>query len=663
MTNIIKSFTIALLFPFICLAQTDSALTVQLLSQNSNQQGNISLDSLLNIKISSASKHFETLSQAPSSVSIITADDIERYGYRNFTELFNAVRGFYVSYDRNYAYLGVRGFSRPTDYNDRIHMTINGHSVNDYYYGQAPVGTDLVLPISSIERVEIIRGPGSVVYGNNAMFAIINFVTKAGTSYDRTNVTVQAGSEGKKEVTCNYGDEISEDLSVFLSGMISDTKGRDIYYHEYDSPATNNGIAKNLDWDRSRGFISLITYKNLSFQAHYGYREKGVPTASYSTIFNDSRAKTIDQMSFGELKFLQEISPDKSLTFRAYFDHYAYKGHYPYSLPSEDYNNNNWLGTEVLYQWDITTSNRLISAAEFKSILCDKYESSTGGIRQIFNDKTFNTISVFVQDEFQVNSDLSCNVGIRFDKQSNTEGMLAPRFAAIYSPTRQTTVKLIYGQSFRYPNSYELYYADSISRFKQSNDLLNEKIITNEFILERKFSTNFFGSLSLYHNRVNDLIDQVSNSADTSLQFKNIRGLVTTGGEIECSARLVIGLAGYVRYSYQYSYDQETNTKLTNSPSHLVKCGLSVPFLHDYSASVEGSYESSRLTLSGAKTDPFVLLNVDLLAKYFSNKLKVSLKITNALNKTYFYPGGFEHLQDVIAQDPRTYNLKMSYDF
>lgn len=663
MTNIIKSFTIALLIPFICLAQTDSALTVQLLSQNSNQQGNISLDSLLNIKISSASKHFETLSQAPSSVSIITADDIERYGYRNFTELFNAVRGFYISYDRNYAYLGVRGFSRPTDYNDRIHMTINGHSVNDYYYGQAPIGTDLALPISSIERVEIIRGPGSVVYGNNAMFAVINIVTKAGTSYDHTNVIVQTGSNGKKEAACNYGDEISEDLNVFFSGMLSDTKGRDIYYHEYDSPATNNGLTQNLDWDRSHGFISLITYKNFSFQAHYGYREKGVPTASYNTIFNDARAKTIDQMGFAELKYLKEISSDKNLTVRAYFDHYAYKGYYPYSVLSEDYNNNNWFGTELLYQWDITTSNRLISGTEFKGIICDKYESSTDGIRKVFNDNTFNTFSFFLQDEFQVNSDLSCNAGIRFDKQANTDGMLAPRFAAIYSPTRQTTVKLIYGQSFRYPNSYELYYADSISRFKQSNNLHNEKIISNEFIIEQKFSANFFGSVSIYHNRVDDLIDQVSDNADTSLQFKNIRGLITTGSDFECNARLADGLASYVRYSYQYTYDQKTSAKLTNSPSHLVKCGFSVPFLRDYSASVEGSYESPRLTLSGAKTDPFVLLNVNLLGKYFSNKLKVSLKITNALNKTYFYPGGFEHLQDVIAQDPRTYNLKMSYDF
>ena len=395
MNKFIISITFAILFPIICLAQTDSALTVSLLSQNSNEQGNISLDSLLNIKISSASKYLETSKEAPSSVSIITADDIERYGYRNFQEILNSVRGFYLSYDRNYDYLGVRGFGRPTDYNDRIHMTINGHTVNDYYYGQAPVGTDLVLPISSIERVEIIRGPGLVMYGNNAMFAVINIVTKAGTVNDQADVNIKAGSDGKKEVSCNYGNDVSEDLNYFISGMISDTKGRDIYYKEYDSPSTNNGIAKNLDWDRSRGILSNLTYKNLTVQAHYGYREKGVPTASYGMIFNDSRAKTVDEMGFVEAKYLEELSPDKSITLRTYFDHYAYKGIYPYASPVEDYNNNNWLGTELLYQWDITTSNRFVSGAEFKSIICDKYEASTGGVKTISNNNTFNTFSLF----------------------------------------------------------------------------------------------------------------------------------------------------------------------------------------------------------------------------------------------------------------------------
>lgn len=86
----------------------------------------IPLDSLLNMRISTASKYNQTMNEAPASVTIITSEDIERYGYRTLEDVFAGVRGFYISNDRNYSYVGVRGFGRPTDYNNRILLLIDG---------------------------------------------------------------------------------------------------------------------------------------------------------------------------------------------------------------------------------------------------------------------------------------------------------------------------------------------------------------------------------------------------------------------------------------------------------------------------------------------------------------------------------------------------------
>ena len=86
-----------------------------LLAQGEPDAMVLSLDSLLNTKISSAAKYQQTISEAASSVTIITAEDIQRHGYRNLSEVLAATRGFYLSYDRNYAFLGARGFSRPSD--------------------------------------------------------------------------------------------------------------------------------------------------------------------------------------------------------------------------------------------------------------------------------------------------------------------------------------------------------------------------------------------------------------------------------------------------------------------------------------------------------------------------------------------------------------------
>ena len=120
----------------------------------------LSLDSLLSTKISTAAKYQQTMSEAASSVTIITAEDIHRHGYRTLPEALAATRGFYLSYDRNYSFLGARGFSRPSDYNNRILVLVDGNAINESVFGGAPVGTDLGVPMESLERIEIVRGPG-----------------------------------------------------------------------------------------------------------------------------------------------------------------------------------------------------------------------------------------------------------------------------------------------------------------------------------------------------------------------------------------------------------------------------------------------------------------------------------------------------------------------
>ena len=141
-----------------------------------------SLDELLDVKISGAAKYEQTARQAPASVTIITSEDIERYGYRTLADALMTVRGFFVSYDRNYTYVGVRGFSRPTDYNNRILLLLDGHTLNENVYGAAQLGSELPIELDLVERIEIVRGPGSALYGTGAMLAVVNVVLKKGSA-------------------------------------------------------------------------------------------------------------------------------------------------------------------------------------------------------------------------------------------------------------------------------------------------------------------------------------------------------------------------------------------------------------------------------------------------------------------------------------------------
>ena len=146
--------------------------------QEAKQAAEMSLEDLANVEVYSASKHMESASDAPASVSVVTANEIQKYGYRTLADILRSVPGFYITYDRNYSFIGVRGFGRLGDWNSRILLMVDGHRLNTNVIGQAMLGTEFPVDVNLIQRVEIARGPSSSLYGSNAFFAVINVITR-----------------------------------------------------------------------------------------------------------------------------------------------------------------------------------------------------------------------------------------------------------------------------------------------------------------------------------------------------------------------------------------------------------------------------------------------------------------------------------------------------
>ncbi len=111
------------------------------------------------MRVYAASKHLQSVNDAPSSVTIVTAEEIQEYGYRTLADILESVRGFYITYDRYSSYVGVRGFGRLGDWNSRVLLLIDGNRINDVVLGQAALGTEFPLDVDLIQRVEIVRGP------------------------------------------------------------------------------------------------------------------------------------------------------------------------------------------------------------------------------------------------------------------------------------------------------------------------------------------------------------------------------------------------------------------------------------------------------------------------------------------------------------------------
>ncbi|MGH7525966.1 MAG: TonB-dependent receptor plug domain-containing protein, partial [Gemmatimonadales bacterium] len=280
--------------------------------------------------VTAASKYEQDPREAPASISVITQEEIERFGYRTLGEALNGARGFFTSYDRNYTYVAVRGFTLPGDYNTRILLLVDGHRLNDNVADAAYVGTEAAIDLSTVERIEIIRGAASSLYGTNAFYAVVNVITRSGRELQGGEVRADAGTFGSYRARALYGQRAPGGVEFLVGGGFYRSSGPDLYFPEFDSPATNNGFAVGLDGDRTADAFAKLTYEGWSFQAGAQGRRKEVPTASYETTFQDPRLATRDGRAFAVARYDHPFADLSRVNVSLAFDRQRYTGTYPY---------------------------------------------------------------------------------------------------------------------------------------------------------------------------------------------------------------------------------------------------------------------------------------------------------------------------------------------
>ena len=625
-------------------------------------EGNI-LDSLLNVPINTASRHWQTVNDAPASVSIITSEDIKRFGYETLKEALQSVRGFYISDDRNYSYVGVRGFSRPTDYNDRIVLLVNGHKVNESVFGSCYIGWELGLNMEAVERIEIVHGPGSSLYGTGAMFAVINIITGDGAKAEGLRSGIEAGSLGKVLGKASFGHSFNNEFDISISGTIGRTEGKDLYYPEYDAPETHYGVAHDLDWERYAGVLTKVNYGNWSFQNMVSLRSKGIPTGSYGIAFNDPSSKTADVAINTGLVYEGDLDENKSLTVRGSYLHDLYEGYYPYAELTRDKSIGDQLTLGGQLLWDVSSKNRLIVGLEGVYNPTASYYYSSPEVVYFDNSITSSILSVYIHDEYQLFPFLTVIGGLRSDMYSYSGAFLAPRVATVVTPSLTTTMKFLYGEAFRAPNYLEMYYEDPTTGVKKSAGLEPERILTTEAILEQRLGDQYFAVLSVYRYNMKDLIDYQLDEADSLLQYRNTSSVLANGIEIGLQARYKSGIALQANYSYQQAADKISDEDLTNSPRHVAKAGIGIPVTGGVTVSTECRYETERITVYGSETGAYLIGDVTLNAEFPVEGLGCMLKIRNVFDRQYSLPGGLEHLQPGIEQDGRTIGFSLTYSF
>ncbi len=626
------------------------------------------LDQLGNVRVYSVAKHLQTLTEAPSFVTVITGDQIRKYGYRTLAEVLQSVAGFYVDYDRNYTYVGVRGFARSGDYNSRILVLLDGHRMNDNVYDGAYFGTEFPLDLALVERVEVARGPSAALYGTNAFFAVVNVVTVSPERRHGVEVSFDTGSFGTYSGSARMATKLADETHLLISGTAYESAGPSpLYVPAFDTPETNHGMAVNVDDDSLRSLFLTVTRPNLRLQGFYSERRKGIPTGAYETLFNDPRSRTLDRRSYANVEYSRPLNERWSVSARTYFDYYGYKGSYAYAGDEDaveiekDYAVGTWWGSDLQARASTWKKHSLTLGGEFRiNLRQDQGAYNLGDPSPLFLDaRNSHNWAVYVQDEYAIAKPLVLYLGLRHDRYSQFGGTTNPRIGAVYRPWINTAIKLIYGTAFRAPNAWELYYNATPNI---GNPFLKpEKIRTLELLAEHTFAGVVRVTGSAFSNRISDLINQ-HEEADGNFMFRNLGRVSARGLEAQVEATHNEYQAR-ISYTFQQTRDQITGAALSNSPKHLAKLNFIAPVKPGrLFAGVEALYTARRTTTRGEPVGGFAVVNLTAFAPRLARNLDLSFSVFNLFDRRYADPCGDEQAGPVI-QDGRTVRLKLTYRF
>jgi outer membrane receptor for ferrienterochelin and colicin len=640
-------------------------------AQDSKAQdlADMSLEQLSQITVYSASKHEQSVSNAPSSITVITADEIQRYGYRTLADILEAVRGFYITSDRYQSYVGVRGFGRLGDWNSRILLLVDGHRINDDVLGQAFIGSEFPVDIDLIQRIEIIRGPSSSLYGAEAFFGVINVITRKENQPKREEISFTAGSFGSYGGRATWDDEY-KGAAFTLSGSFYSSTGPTLFFPEFDSPATNNGMTSNTNYESYQRVLGTVSWRGFTLQGVYNAQNKGVPTAYFGSLFNDPRTRNVQGVDYLDLSYEHALGQKWQLDARTSLNKNTLYGPVAYDAPPAPPDifsyDGQWWDSEIKLSRSLPHSSTLTFGTEITdNFHLDQYNLDPDVSPVPTNVSTQLVIwAGYAQFDSEITRKFSVSAGVRYDHYNyGLGGSTNPRAALIYHPTASTTAKLLYGSAFRAPVPYETT-PDYGPAYLSNPNLQPEKIRSVEGILEQRLGSHLQASSSVFYNRITDLITLDTDPSTGLFVYENSQAATTKGVELELNGGLAGSLTGRASYSYTQTADSMTRGTPPNSPANLVKLNLSMPFLHQkFTASLDGQYTGKVTTLAGNTLGGFSVLNVTLIGHTLGKRADISASVYNLLDKRYSFPGRPEDPEDALLQDGTTFGVKLTYRF
>jgi iron complex outermembrane receptor protein len=640
----------------------------------------LSLEQLLTVEVSSASKYSQLSVDAPSAVQVITREDIRLYGWRTLTEALVSLPGIYANNDRAYDFLGARGFQIPGDYNTRFLLLIDGQRNNDNIYQSALTGSEDWLDMSVVERIEYIPGPGSAIYGSNAMFGVINVITRGAGKDAQSQVGAYVSRLGLSGVNAMTSRTIA-DTGLVLQYSAEHQSGRDQTYTDpaglllrADGSAAADGIAHGLDNGNNRHVMMRVDHKEWSFKLINHERTVTPSSAPYLTVFDDASLQITDGGTQLTASVQHDISSTSSVYARLGYTDWYYRATYPYLAGAGYYHNyddthGQILDGEFRYQLHIG-DHILLTGLELSHDLQARQHNYYSidpallGAAEVNINPLVQRNSLFIQDEWRINPAWLLSLGLRLDQTTGYENKRSPRLGLIWQPNSAWTAKILAGRAYRLSNAYESQFGDGLNYLNNPN-LQPETISTTEAVLEWLSKEQMRWQFSLFDNRLDNLIEQADTGA--GLQFQNSGWVRVQGAELgmEKITASSLKLRASISANHAHNY---LGTEQGNSPSWTGKASVSTP-VFDHKA-----YLTAEVIATGSRSYTWNAMPYDVRNEVLANAtvtfpdlfakgLQAQLRITNLFDRDVQHPASAEMPTPTVPQNGRNLLAKLDYAF
>ncbi|MCA1828570.1 MAG: PEGA domain-containing protein [Myxococcales bacterium] len=660
-------------------------------------------------RVVAAEKELTQAQDAPASITVISAEEIRGFGYTTLAEALGSVRGMYTTYDRAYPTLGVRGFSSPGVYNSRVLVLSDGHVMNEASQGTSFIGHEFDTDLSDVERIEVVRGPGSVVYGSAAFFAVVNVVHR----------TPARGVHGEAGGTVGTLGEETGSASASVAGESAWAWARAGGVDRAGDPffvAPGSGsIAQDLDKERA-GHVDLRARAgDLTLSASYNERKKLLPTAAYETVFGGPGTFVHDRRGYLQAEFEHAFESGLAFDVRAAYDGVRYNGSWNYAgrpqgMLGSDSDAEDWgtaearirlpelgghrifVGGEFQARWKVDLNSIVPGTADgtIPATYFANYNDGTGlGSPDPLVPNAETVLSGYAGDDWRISRRVQLDAAFRVDQyidnfpvgstETQPNPAFNPRVALLLQPYDAGRTKLLFGRAFRYPGFYERYFNDGgISDVKPDSALKPEVVYSGEIEHAHQFNDEVSVTVAGYLSEMRDLIriGSPAGSPDIS-QYQNRQFPVhAAGGEIEVRWQAGPGWVFSGWYAYSVVRDDNggawfSGSPLANSPSSTGALRALYPLVpQTLSLSTELTYGGPRRSIADPGYAPAVvgeelMWNLGISGEYARYGVRYGAFIYNLLDQRVTLPAGPEIAfpNHAVPQYGRTLRLQLAASF